>query len=846
MNFIRKLLLVSFLFAFCSFVFAQEGNLVLLNKIISTIENQHQVSINYLDNDVAQISLIPPSKYLTLTQKISYLESKTNLIFEKISISTFSVHHKEKKFKICGFVYSKTDQLPISEASIILENGEKTTSNNNGYYEILVEQEQNYTIRSPEFNFIKIWKSPLKSGEINRVFLEEKVTEIQEVVAKKYISSGITKNKDGSYVFSPQKGGIIPGLIEPDVLQTMLHLPGIYSTDESISNINVRSGTHDQNFILWNGIKLYQTGHFFGLISAINPYLSNEIKIYKNASPAFYGEGISSVVDISTDANFSKNNKYSLGINMLNADAYSKINLSKKSFVEIAARKSFTEFFQTPTYKEYFKKAFQNTTVTNFSTQESINYITEKNFNFYDISTKYVQKIGDKNVLVLDFITVNDQLNTSQENGENDSNSPIKNTIYQRNLGASLSWKRNWNPKNSSFLIISNSQYELDSKTNNLADIYKNKTEENYVYDNSLKFENKYKINSKYSLKTGYQLNLLNTKNLNDDKSVPVFEKINENISEHAIYAEAKMNDSLSKINITAGLRTNYITQFRKIWVEPRFQFTYSFNKNLDLNILAELKSQAISQQISQQNDFFGIEKRRWVLANNTTIPVEKSRQISIGTDFYKNNWLLTLEMYYKKVSGISSTSQGFQNQFQSSKTIGSYEAKGVEFLIQKKINHFLVWSNYNFGNSKYNFPEMSPPIFTNNFQIDQVATFGIIYEKSHYKFAIGSKWHSGKPETETINNTINYANPANPTINFGIPNVNYLVDFFQTDASASYKFKTKNNFQYQFDVAFLNVFNKENEINEYYRINPTNNIIEQIKSYSLGRTINFGVRISF
>jgi hypothetical protein len=140
----------------------------------------------------------------------------------------------------------------------------------------------------------------------------------------------------------------------------------------------------------------------------------------------------------------------------------------------------------------------------------------------------------------------------------------------------------------------------------------------------------------------------------------------------------------------------------------------------------------------------------------------------------------------------------------------------------------------------------MSPPIFTNNFQIDQVATFGIIYEKSHYKFAIGSKWHSGKPETETINNTINYANPANPTINFGIPNVNYLVDFFQTDASASYKFKTKNNFQYQFDVAFLNVFNKENEINEYYRINPTNNIIEQIKSYSLGRTINFGVRISF
>ena len=96
-----------------------------------------------------------------------------------------------------------------------------------------------------------------------------------------------------------------------------------------------------------------------------------------------------------------------------------------------------------------------------------------------------------------------------------------------------------------------------------------------------------------------------------------------------------------------------------------RDRLTYSVNKNLDLNILGEMKSQAISQQIDHQTDFFGIEKRWWILANNTTIPIQKSKQVSFGIDFNKNNWLMTLETYYKKVTGINSSSQGFQNQYQ-------------------------------------------------------------------------------------------------------------------------------------------------------------------------------------
>lgn len=848
MTLIRKLIIISILFFLGCKIYAQnEKNLQPLKNILFSLEKKHNIYFNYLDSDIEKISILSPPKNLNLNKKIAYLEKKTDLFFEKISTNIFAIHSSKKKFKICGYVFSNTENSPVYNAVILLENGEKTNSNSYGYYEIMNNEPINYTIIAPEFNSLNVSADDEISGKISHFFLEEKVKLINEILIKKYISTGIEKDQDGSYIISPKKGGIIPGLVEPDVLQTMLYLPGIYSIDESLSNINVRSGTHDQNLILWNNIKLYQTGHFFGLISTINPYLSNEIKIYKNASPAFYGEGISSVVDISTDSNFSDKNKYSIGINMLNTDIYTKTNISKKSFIEIAARKSYTEFLQSPTYKEYFQKAFQNSSIINFSNQNNIDYsTTDKNFNFYDISTKIVHQISDKNLLILDFITISDQLNVTQENNKTSTVSPIKSSIYQRNFGASLSWKTSWNAKNTSVINFSNSQYELDSHTTNLADLYGNMNKENFVFDSSLKINNSYKINSKYNVNIGYQLNLLHIQNIMEDKNSSFFEKSNENIEEHALYAEAKIKDSISKINISGGLRANYISQFKKTMLEPRFQFSYSYNKNLCLNILGEMKSQTASQQIDHQNDFFGIEKRWWVLANNTTIPVQRSRQISFGLDFNRNNWLMTIETYYKKVLGINSTSQGFQNQYQYIKTIGNYQVKGVEFFLQKRIHYFLTWANYNFGRSTYNFPELTPKIFQNNFQINHFFSLGCNFEKNRYKVAIGSKWHSGKPETEIANNAINYSIPENPVIDYNTPNSNNQENFFQIDTSASYIFKTKKKVQLDFNFSILNLLNTKNEINEYYKMDTANNLIEKIKSFSLSRTFNAGFRASF
>ena len=102
-----------------------------------------------------------------------------------------------------------------------------------------------------------------------------------EVIISNYLTSGILKDNTGATIIKPKSFGILPGLIEPDVLQTIQALPGILSVDETISNINVRGGTNDQNLLLWDGIKMYQSGHFFGLISAFNPYFTEHRTRFK-------------------------------------------------------------------------------------------------------------------------------------------------------------------------------------------------------------------------------------------------------------------------------------------------------------------------------------------------------------------------------------------------------------------------------------------------------------------------------------------------------------------------------------------------------------------------------------
>lgn len=856
---IKRIYVLFFCFVFVLSSTAQNrSKAIALKTILQSIEKKHHVNFNYIESEIVVFKIEPPQNSLSLNEKLNYLQKKTNLLFENIDNKFINISSKKETELVCGYVFSADDNSPQEDVNIQLTNGNRTSTDNKGYFELKKENSTEIAISHIGFTTKKIPISAVNNKDCLKIFLELEVLKLDNVVANHFLTSGISKTIEGTFIVKPKKLGILPGLIEPDVLQTMLQIPGIYSADESLSSINVRGGTHDQNLFLWNGIKMYQTGHFFGLISAFNPNLAHTISISKNGSSAFYGESVSSVVDISSDTNRFEKNTFSAGINMINADIYSKFNINKKGFLEIASRKSITDLVETPTYNKYFNKAFQNTTITNFSNYQNIDYTNDEKFNFYDITLKYSQKIGQKDHLILDLITINDQINIYQKSTTNSDVQSENNVLYQKNHGGNLSWKRNWNIKNYSKINIFTSQYELDAEKNK---IQNNQTvrQENLVLDNGFKLENSHIISPKFTLNDGYQLNQIGTTNLDEVNNPLFYRRIKEVLRTHALIVEGKYNDTLSKFYLNAGIRLNYIEQFNKYLFEPRLQFNYGISQSLSLGILGEFKSQNCYQIIDRQQDYFGIEKRRWILSNNSTIPIQRSKQASINFSYTKNNWLFAIDNYYKKVTGINSSSQGFQNQFEFLKVNGGYEVFGAELLLQKKINHFITWLSYTYNDNNYLFTNLDSGFesnpgqpetdidqtqFTNNFQQKYAMSWAGTYEIRNFKIALGSKWYSGRPETTPIG--INNSNPSSPTIDYNSPNNKKLDNFFQVNFSTTYKWESPGKIQYKIGFSVSNVLNRKNEINEYYRINTTTNSIEDVKTFSLERTPNLSFRVIF
>ena len=847
MNYNRFLIIIS-LFVFVLPLRAQDkGNAVLLKTIFENISKKHQVSFNYIEEEIAVFKLVPPSNSLTLQEKLNYITEKTKLKFEFISKKYISVINNQKLDKpLCGFLLDEETKEPIIGAFLqITATNSTAITNDLGYFELNVKSANDIEISHLNYKTKLVQSTFLYVENCPKIYLKSIINDLEPVVTTVYLTKGITKRKDGTFEIKPKKIGQLPGLTEPDVFQTMQQIPGINATDENISNTSVRGGTHDQNLFLWNGIRLYQTGHFFGLISSLNPNLAHKINIAKNGTSAFYGDGVSSSVLISTHTDSIENTRGAIGLNLINADFYTKVKTSKKSNIEISGRRSYTDLVTSPTYTNYFNKIFQNTIVTNYFDNQNIKYNSDEDFYFYDFTAQYHQKIKRKTDLFIDILSISNVLDVLQTKTENSITTSKYSCLEQQTYGANALLKTDWNAKNSSEISIYASYYNINSENESIESnqIF---NQENTILDTGIKLQNSHVLSDKFTFLNGYQFNEIGVRNV-DIVNTPIFSrKIKEVLKNHALIAELKYRSSNDKFNGRIGFRQNYIQEFSTFIFEPRVQLNYKFTPYFQLEIMGESKHQTTSQIVDLQQDFLGIEKRRWTLSNNKDIPIMKSKQTSLGFSFNKKNWLLTLENFYKKVDGITSMSQGFQNQYEFVKTNGNYTVYGTEFLIQKQFRPITAWISYTFQENNYDFKTLNTTAFPNNFEIKHAIKSAIISDFKNIKLAIGAQWFTGKPTTLPISTTPIYTDPETPTVGYQSPNSSNLEDYFQVNFSGAYAFNIGKKSTLNLGFSIQNVLNNKTSINQHYRINNNTNIVEQVNTFSLERTPNAFLRFTF
>ena len=325
-----------------------------------------------------------------------------------------------------------------------------------------------------------------------KILLAPYYEQLDEVFVYKYLTSGIIKEKDASITLNTAEFGILPGLIEPDILQTVQALPGIKSIDETVSDINVRGGTNDQNLILWNGIKMYQSGHFFGLISAFNPYQTDKVTIYKNGTPANFGDGVSSVIQMETGNSVPETFNGGGGFNLISGDIYAEAPITNNLGIQFSARRSATDFLRTPTYKQFINRAFQDSEITlqNNSTVDD-EFIRDEDFFFYDFSGKILYDLNEYHKIRLSAIHIKNNLKFDETNVTADETNIS--LLRQDNISVGGQLQSDWTDRFSTHLNIYYSKYNLDAQN-----IYDNQIQQ--LFQNNQVIENALKLNTTFIL----------------------------------------------------------------------------------------------------------------------------------------------------------------------------------------------------------------------------------------------------------------------------------------------------------------------------------------------------------
>jgi len=737
-----------------------------LYALIKSFEDIHKLNFSFDVDAIKKINIDIDTGNLSISQLLRLVKTQTAYHIIQDGEKDFLIIKKANEYKdICGYVIDSFSEFALSKADIIVNGEVKAISDKNGFFETRTPANDSIFVSYLGYKTAIKKTSDFKTNNCDTIALLPKVYELNSVVISDYLTTGIHKNVDGSATISTKKLKILPGLIEPDVLNSMQLLPGISSPTEDGAALYIRGGTPSQNLILFDGIKMYQTGHFFDQISAFNPYIIGETNVYRGGTSVRYGDRISGVVDIKTDNDLLDSFTIGGGFNLTHADVFIKSPISKKVGFLAAMRRSTSDIYDNITTNNLTEKVFQNTRGSDSSNLNRDNSDATDESTFNDINFKVLWEINRKNTLKFSSIFAGNKLNNFRESiSDSIANtfSSIRDVFKIRNFGTAIQWKKIGDSKTVQNANIYTSYFDKQYNLTNINELSNDgSSKNNTVLDFGAEYSIDIPISTNKTWNLGYQF-VRNKTTLREKERSGLFPspnffefEVNFNGEEiaHTFFSEYRY--TTPKICVNIGLRNSFLSESNQSYTEPRIFSSAEIFKNFRVTASLELKNQQLNQyagnypSISPIGPSLAISEEDWVLSNGTisfdfrdsfgddpiddnnfddsvTIPVVKSRQFTLGTLYSYSGWHFDLEGYYKKISDISLLydvpffiAQDLNNNGDPDQPIyptGQEDRVGLDFLVKKTFRNYRFWLGYTFSKTSIDFPNIQERSFPNKF----------------------------------------------------------------------------------------------------------------------------------
>jgi len=659
--------------------------------------------------------------------------------------------------------------------------------------------------------------------------LEEEIYTLSEVSIMGERADNIRSVSGGMERLQMRAIKNIPTVLgEADILRIIMTLPGVKSTGEVASGFNVRGGATDQNLILFNDGTIYMPAHLFGLFSAFNPDVVDNMELYKSGIPAKYGGRLSSVLEINSKEGNREKLQGSASIGLLT----SRLTLDAPLF---KGKGSFIVGGRT-TYSDWLMDMIP----------EKSGYDNGR-AGFYDLNASANYKIDERNSVSVTGYFSRDRFNFTH-----------RDQYAYQNTNFSAKWRHIFNHRLTSATVVGYDYYRHSTRdTTDIFNAYSLEFSINQVFG---KADFTYYLNKSHTLNAGASTMMYRMNPGNFEPALPTSLVRNDKLQtekalESALYLSDQWEISpewmvsagirYSMFNVLGPrvynvyspdhfpspetiLRTDTVgTGLLKTYHGPEFRFSirYIINENTSLKAGVNSMRQNI-HMISNSTAMSPTDT--WKLSDMNIVPQNGVQYVAgLFRNFAGNTVETSVETYYKTMRNYLDYRVGAQLLMNPNLEMEAAGVKGraygVELMIKKGQGRMNGWVSYVYSRtmlrrheglaSSANSAEWYPADFDKPHEVKFVGNFKLT---NRYSFSLNCDYSTGRPITVPVSK---YWYDGQQYVFFSERNNIRIPDFFRIDVSFNVEaghHLTKMTHGY-FNIGVYNITGRKNAYSVYY-----------------------------
>ncbi len=611
---------------------------------------------------------------------------------------------------VCVKVVDEKSGEPIVNALITSGSSRSTTTNLDGVFCLKFADLDNRKIRIQHIGYESLTIDSVTSygfGNLISLVPKSEVLQLVHVIGKKELNSSAfaINSPINSLSFLPKFLG------EPDPIRSLTLYPGVSIGQEGTSGLYVRGGSPSQNLYLIDDVPIYQTSHFFGFISAVNPSSIKRLRLLKGYIPSNYGGRISSVVDIVTkDGNRNElDGEYSFGL-LSNTAALEGPFFKDKASFSLSSRFSNLFALSVPA-----SLLFSNDVIDDYAS-----------YNMYDINGKFTCDLSAKIKFSANLYLSQDRIPIKQRGSEKIIQERLEsngNTVLSSRFVYYP--KPNWSHRAvlyfSKFRNILVFKQFIESDGKNF--LLSQGTDLSILKDVGFKYGNDLYLSNKLNITTGFDLSFLSSlpNQVTLEKRDDIFESVRKNrndvyeISTRQIAPYTTLTYDRGSTIIELGVRLSYYYYLHFRSQSRSFEPRLSLTKEISTGITTELSYTKLSQPIHLLiSPTSRLPSETWVVASDD-FPASNSHNFSIDSRKTFKWGAIGIAAYYRALGSLVEYRRGVQFRFDlnsdyTKKISGSGKgrAKGVELSVRHRSPMIATQLSATFSRSERQFSDIN------------------------------------------------------------------------------------------------------------------------------------------